>query len=209
LPLTAAAPVAHCRAVDEFVPSATLEVVKTISGDPADRTAAHVNVQCNDAQDANLSAPAGQPGPFRLSTPLRFWDFLDAGGPPTLQCRVRETQDGAATGGSVATSMAVVVDGSVTQTVDGDNVLVSPRPGQHVVVHVANDYTAATSPSTGTPTPAPTNSGNGAGGTGGTGSLPGTGVGDSAILALLGVALVALGAVLVALARTRRIPETQ
>ena len=206
VPLTPADPVARCRAVDEFVPAATLDVVKSVVGDPTGRTAVHIAVQCNDAQNAQLTAPAGDPGPFRLPAPLRFYDFLDASGSPTLQCRVRETADGAAPGGSVDTSIEVVVDGAVTSTVNADNVLVAPEPGQEVVVRVTNRYAPRTVAPTPTPTPTPGPPAGGGSGSGGPGSLPGTGAGSWPAAGLLAIAMIGLGVALVlATRRTHKV----
>ena len=104
------------------------------------------------------------------------------------------------------TSIEVVVDGAVTSTVNADNVLVAPEPGQEVVVRVTNRYAPRTVAPTPTPTPTPGPPAGGGSGSGGPGSLPGTGAGSWPAAGLLAIAMIGLGVALVlATRRTHKV----
>ena len=209
--LSSADPAVTCDFTDELVPAASLQVVKTVSGDASARTGdVLVSVQCNDATSASVVGPAGRPGPFSLPQRLVFTDFLwNAQDEPTLSCRVREAETGVADGATVATTWTVVTDGVEAPATSGDSVRVDPTPGQVVSVRVANTYQDRSGP---TPTPSGTDGGGTGGGAGGGagGPLPVTGLTGAVALTLgIGLVLLLAGGIALLVSFTRRRETTE
>ena len=95
--LSAAAPSADCTAVYDLLPLTSLQVRKTLSGDPAGRSGdVIVTVDCLDGSAGTVVGPAGQAGPFDLPTPLVF--------AVSTSCTVQESDTGAAPGAHVTTT---------------------------------------------------------------------------------------------------------
>jgi len=200
--MTDAKPTITCDFTNALYKPSTLVIHKTIAGDAAGRTGdVMINTQCNNALTDNFVSPAGHPGPFTSNT-LSFTDFLiDGAGKSTLQCRIRETQNGAATGVRVKTSWTVKANNKIVDQGTDTSFLVPITDNTKYIVNVTDKYTA---PVTETPSPSPSGggsggSGGGSGGNGGGGSgdLPHTGANPlSWFLIFGGIAAIIVGAIM-------------
>jgi len=188
--LDAAHPQVVCDYVYRLVPPSTLDVVKVIRGDRSGQVdPVVIEVVCNDGTSAALKVPTGAASPATLTPTLTFVF-------PTL-CSVSETNDGGG-GAPVGTTVEVFVGGAVSQRPADQLNIGSATTAEHVAVHFTNDYAAVSPPTTGPSTTGPTT----------TGTLPATGSAHPWTITSWALALVALGAALLALrGRNRRVAD--
>ncbi|MCF2529460.1 prealbumin-like fold domain-containing protein [Yinghuangia soli] len=143
--LTAAQPRPTCRFTNTYQPSATLEVVKTTSGDTGLRpAAAQLEATCATGQSGRLTVPVGD-------TSATTGQYIL---PDPITCTIAETASGAAAGVDVATSATLTTGpadpGSPYRL--GESFTV--RPGQNV--RIAIDNVLKRTPPDGGETPPPT-----------------------------------------------------
>jgi hypothetical protein len=195
--LTLTTPDPTCAFVNRFVPTGTLDVVKTTTPDTALRPGpALLALICGD-QTFTLDVPAGA---ARAAVPQQ----LVTG---TTSCQVTETATGAREGVAVTTTAVLTVDGVPRALMLDEPFPVSP--GQAVLVTVTNalvDPVPPPSPSPpprapAQPPPAPVGS---TGGTGSSAVLADTGAHDTVAIGELAARLLAAGAVLLIAARLAR-----
>ncbi|SDR77956.1 prealbumin-like fold domain-containing protein [Microbacterium paraoxydans] len=183
--LTPENPDAICDFTNEFQPAGHLLVVKNGSDDVALRAGdARLEVQCTPDTSYSFALPVGA-------------GTADAGNATVLEaheCRVIETETGAAPDTTVATTASITIDGGAPVALEPFDAPFPVRPGVDTVVTIDNRYTADPAPP---PTPSPSPSISPTGGSGAE-DLARTGVdrGFLAIIVALGAATVALGLVL-------------
>ncbi len=178
--LSPTTPAADCSFTNTFVPVATVDLSKVVSGPTAARSGpVVVQLTCADGTSVSVTGPAGASGPFALPE-LRVFRAA-------TRCTATETATGVAPGASVSTTSTITDDGAVT-TVPSGTASFDVRPGHAITVEVQDAYVAGSS----------------GGGGGGGGGLPDTGSGPAGGAALIAVALIAAGGLLVLLARVRR-----
>ncbi|WP_101845828.1 prealbumin-like fold domain-containing protein [Zhihengliuella sp. ISTPL4] len=183
--LTPENPDATCDFTNEFQPAGHLLVVKNGSDDVALRDGdAQLEVRCTPDTSYAFALPVGA-------------GTADAGTATVLQaqeCRVIETETGAAADTTVATTASVTVDGGAPVTLEPFDTPFPVRPGVDTVVTIDNRYTADPAPS---PTPTPSSSIRPAGDSGAE-DLARTGIdrGFLAIIVALGAAAIVLGVAL-------------
>ena len=175
--ITSGQPDVTCSFTNRLVPWGTLDVTKNVSGDSGGRTGpVTLALSCDDGTKQTLVVP--------LDQDQGEMDQLLFGADAT--CTLTETGTGVAPDGTVDTAIGVTVDGDVTQAVDGSAVTFDVKPGSAVSVTVLDVYTAGSGV-------LPTES-----------TLPDTGgsagLGGSA---LLGLGLVAVGALLLLVPTSR------
>ncbi len=154
--LTEETPHVTCTFTDTLVADGSLTVTKAITGDHAARTGAVVvEATCADGATFELTAPAGDTGPWSATASGGFTE-------PT-SCTFTETTTGAAAGASVDTSWAVTADNTGCLVADpcpdpdpaaGTSLVATAdvEPGQAVTVAFTDDYTAAPVTTTSTST---------------------------------------------------------
>lgn len=190
--LTPENPDAVCEFTNEFQPAGHLRVVKNGSGNVTLRDGeARLEVQCTPDTSYSFVLPPGT-------------GTVDAGTATVLdpqECRVTETETGAAADTTVTTTASLTVDGGTPVPLEPFDSPFPVVPGVDTVVTIENAYTAAPIPPSPTPSPIPSASTTATIAPGGDSSvedLARTGVPGAllAALAAVGAATVVLGALL-------------
>ena len=127
------APDVVCDFTNVFAPYGSLVVTKNAAGDQAGRAGpVTVELTCDDDTKASLVLPVTD-----TTASLDTLLFADP-----AACTVKETETGVADGGTVDTSIGVIVDGDEADSVDGTSVTFDVTAGSEVEVVVYDLYTA-------------------------------------------------------------------
>jgi hypothetical protein len=185
-----------CDFVNEFVPSALVTVSKQVEGDSAGR-ADDVVIQlvCEDGTDQELRVPTSADGG---TLPTRV--FYE----PTT-CLVDEVSSGLADNAQVETSIDILFDGELVDTVSDSAVEFDVEPGDDLEFVVINTYTVDDSGGgDGGGAGGGDGDGSGAGGDTAGGALPDTGPGDALVAAQWALLLILIGGFIAAMAAQSR-----
>ncbi|HYN75261.1 MAG TPA: DUF5979 domain-containing protein, partial [Candidatus Limnocylindria bacterium] len=127
------APDVVCDFTNVFAPYGSLVVTKNAAGDQAGRAGpVTVELTCDDGTKESLVLPLTD-----ATASLDALLFADS-----ASCTVEETETGVADGGTVDTSIGVIVDGDEVDSVDGTSVTFDVAAGSEVEVVVYDLYTA-------------------------------------------------------------------